>query len=287
MSAGIGYALSRQLLLPLTRLNHQIEVLQGSPSGLRKAKLAVGGSEPAEILTLKRSFNELLAQVHLEQTRRSSFMATLMHDLKTPLLAANHLLAVVRDTDTLPREERIELVSRLLEENQRLTELVQKMIDAHKFERETVFLERRACALESLLERVVEQVCPLAEARGVTVSVRGKASAMVDARELERAFYNLISNAVRYAESRISIEIFSGVVRLSDDGPGLPAPLETLAQPFNTQPVEIAGRRYAAGTGGLGLFIARRIVEAHGGRLTTEVTGPQGTVLLVYLGGAG
>ena len=65
--------------------------------------------------------------------------------------------------------------------------------------------------------------------------------------------------------------------------PGLPAPLEQLAQPFNAQPVEIAGQHYTAGTGGLGLFIARRIIEAHGGRLVTETTGPSGTVLLAYL----
>ena len=170
-----------------------------------------------------------------------------------------------------------------MSENKRLTELVQGMVDAHKFERDDVPLKRERLELSPLVAGVLERVRPLAEERGLTLTLRGEARAVADARELERALYNLLGNAVRYARSNIAVEIFSGMIRLQDDGPGLPAPLETLAQPFNAQPVDIAGERYTAGTGGLGLFIARRIVEAHGGRLVTERTGPQGTVFLVYL----
>src|SRR5690606_41446175 len=68
--------------------------------------------------------------------------------------------------------------------------------------------------------------------------------------------------------------------------PGLGAPLDELAQPFNDQGVSIAGKRYAAGAGGLGLFIARRVLAAHGGRLVAESSGPRGTALLAYLGPA-
>ena len=283
LSAGLGYALSRLLLAPLTKLSEQIDVLQSRRGRLTGVRLELAESEPKEVRLLKISFNTLLAQVSLEQSRRSSFMATLMHDLKTPLVAANHLLAVIRDTDSLPREERIDIVSRILSENKRLTELVQGMVDAHKFERDDVPLKREKLELKDLVAGVLERVRPLAEERGLTLTLRGEARAVADARELERALYNLLSNAVRYARSTITAEIFSGMIRLSDDGPGLPAPLETLAQPFNAQPVDIAGERYTAGTGGLGLFIARRIIEAHGGRLVTERTGPQGTVFLVYL----
>lgn len=284
LSACIGYLLSRQLLKPLRHLGIQIQGLQRSPDKLVKAKLAVEPREPKETLALKASFNALLSEVALEQSRRNSFMATLVHDLKTPLVAAKHLLAVVRDTDSLPREERVELVGQLLDENSRLLDLVQKMVDAHKFEREEVVLKRQVMPLRPLVQDICERLRPLALERQLRLDIRGDAQASVDPRELERALYNLVSNAVRYARSEIIVEVYAGVIRLSDDGPGLPRPIEELAQPFNAQPVDIAGKRYTAGTGGLGLFIARRIIEAHGGRLVTEVTGPKGTVLLIYFG---
>ena len=283
VSVFVGYALSAQLLAPLSSVAEDIEALPRAAPG---ARLQVSGREPREVLALKHAFNAMLQEVHQEQARRSAFTAALMHDLKTPLIAANHLLNVVRDNEALTREQRIEVVSRLSTENQALIDLVQKMVDAHRLELEDVPLKREATELEQLVGRVLERLRPLARERGVEVSVQGAARANIDPKELERALYNLISNAVRYARSRIAVEVFPGMVRISDDGPGLPQPLERLAQPFNGQPVEIAGRRYTSGTGGLGLFIARRVLEAHGGSLVTEATGDRGSVLLAYLGGA-
>lgn len=282
ISAFVGYALSAQLLAPLLSVAEDVEAL---PRAARGARLAVSGQEPREVLAVKRAFNEMLAEVHQEQVRRSSFMAALMHDLKTPLIAASHLLNVVRDNEQITREQRIEVVSRLSTENQALIDLVQKLVDAHRLELESVPLHRETVALRSLVSAVLERLRPLTRERGVEVTVQGDATASVDPKELERALYNLISNAVRYARARIDVEVFPGMVRIRDDGPGLPESLERLAQPFNGQPVEIAGRKYTAGSGGLGLFIARRVLEAHGGSLVTESTGERGTVLLAYLGG--
>ncbi|MDZ7704990.1 MAG: HAMP domain-containing sensor histidine kinase [Trueperaceae bacterium] len=284
ISAGVGYVLSRQLLSPLLRLNREVNALKyASQQSLAESQLPVRNHEPRETLALTYSFNELLRQVRLEQSRRRSFMATLMHDLKTPLVAANHLLGVIRDNDALSRDKRVELVDQIFRENRRLIELVQKLVEAHRYERDEVTLKLEPTDLGDLATMVLDRAKPLAAERGIDLVCRGTARATVDPKELERALYNLVSNAVRYARSEIRLELYSGLIRLSDDGPGLPAPLEQLAQPFNAQPVTIAGQNFTAGTSGLGMFIARRIVEAHGGRLTTEATGPSGTVLLIYL----
>jgi len=284
VSAVVGYLLSGQLLAPLLDATRDIEALPRTASRLTSGRLAVSGREPAEVGALKATFNNLLAQVQVEQTRRSSFMAALMHDLKTPLVAANHLLAVVRDNEELSREQRIDVVSRLSTENEALIALVQKMVDAHRLERDDVPLTREDVDVAALASRVARRLALLAQQRGVRVEVHGAGHGRVDPKEVERALYNLMSNAVRYARSAIDVEVFPGMVRIGDDGPGLPEPLERLAQPFNGQPVDIAGQRFTAGTGGLGLFIARRVLEAHGGRLVTETTGERGTVLLAYLG---
>lgn len=287
LSALVGYLLSGQLLAPLLKVTRDIDVLPKTAPQLVAARVAVAGDEPAEVLALKRSFNALLEQVEVEQARRNAFMAALMHDLKTPLIAATNLLSVVRDDDALTRERRVEAVSHLTRELSALSDLVQKMVDAHRLERPDVPLSREPTEIHTLVRRVIERLGTLAHERGIRIDVHGASTAIVDAREIERALYNLLSNAMRYARSAIEVEVFQGMVRIRDDGPGLPAPLDGLAQPFNGQGVEIAGRKYASGTGGLGLFIARRALEAHGGRLVAEATGPGGTVLLAYLGREG
>jgi signal transduction histidine kinase len=284
LSALVGYFASRELLSPLTRLAREVAAMPVSAERAATARLEPDKGEPAEVHAVRSAFNRLLTRIELEHGRRAAFIATLMHDLKTPLVATSHLLEVIRDRDDLGRNDRVELVDRLLRENRALVELMQKLVDAHKFDRDEVPLARERIRVEEVAGVVAARLAPLAAERELELHVEGSATASADRAELERALYNLLSNAVRYARRRITAEIFAGLVRIADDGPGLPAPLERLAQPFNDQPVEISGQHYSAGSAGLGLFIARRILEAHGGRLVCESTGPRGTVLLAYIG---
>ncbi|MEJ2359367.1 MAG: hypothetical protein P8Y13_14990, partial [Deinococcales bacterium] len=85
ISVFVGYALSRQLLAPLSDVAEDIGAL---PRAVPGARLATNGRDPSEVLAVKRAFNAMLQEVHQEQARRSSFTAALMHDLKTPLIAA-------------------------------------------------------------------------------------------------------------------------------------------------------------------------------------------------------
>jgi len=286
ISGLVGYFLSGILLAPLLKASKDVLGLPRTAEQLATARLVLTEEDPVEVRSLRRSFNQLLAQVETQQARRSAFMAALMHDLKTPLVAANNLLQIVKSDDSLTKEKRVEVVGHLSNELTSLIDLVQKLVDAHRLERSDVPLNREHVLLEDVVNRVVQRLEPLRQERGISIQVSGGGDAMADARELERALYNLISNAVRYARSRIQVETYAGMVRVHDDGPGLPQPLEQLAQPFIGHDVSIGGRTYTGGTGGLGLFIARRVLEAHGGRLVCEATGPRGTVLLAFVGGS-
>ncbi|MGY2893260.1 sensor histidine kinase [Deinococcus sp. UYEF24] len=283
LSALMGWVLSGALLRPLSRLTG--ELARGE---FRAAPNALPGSvghlsdDPSEIRALRGAFAGLLGRLGTEQARRGAFMATLVHDLKTPLIATGHLIRTL-STRPLPEPERQTLGEHLLTENARLLGLVQQMADAHRFEREDVRLTPADTDLRALLERVAGR---LQQRRpGVQLRVTGEGRASVDAAVLERAVANLADNALRYARSGLELRVESqpsqplrslqvdrpGSAALSvrDDGPGLPegASIENLAQPFNAQPVEIAGQNYTAGTAGLGLYIVRRIAEAHGGDL--------------------
>ncbi|MDV6373364.1 sensor histidine kinase [Deinococcus arenicola] len=252
----VGYVLSGALLRPLSRLQREVE----------GGELATHGDDPAEILALRRAFTDLLDRLGTEQMRRNAFMATLVHDLKTPLIAAGHLTQALA-TLPLPEAERREVGAQMQAETTRLLALVQQMADAHRFEREDVLVQTAPTDLRVLLDGVARRVQPQAEWGGITLSVSGHGHAPADASALERAVTNLTENAIRYARSQVELHVTPQGVVVADDGPGLSASLEQLAQPFTSQATTIAGQQYTAGTAGLGLFIARRIAEAHGGEL--------------------
>ena len=273
LSALMGWVLSGALLRPLSRLTGELArgEFQATPNAL-SGSVSHLSDDPSEIRALRGAFAGLLGRLGTEQARRGAFMATLVHDLKTPLIATGHLIRTL-STKALPDPERQTLGEHLLTENARLLGLVQQMADAHRFEREDVRLTPADTDLRALLERVAAR---LQQRRpGVQLQVSGVGRASVDAAVLERAVANLADNALRYAHSRLELRVDGqehvGFASLSvcDDGPGLPegASIESLAQPFNAQPVEIAGQNYTAGTAGLGLYIVRRIAEAHGGQL--------------------
>lgn len=303
LSALMGWVLSGALLKPLSRLTGELArgefrpALDSTPSRSLAAGLApetrgsLPSGEPQEILALRGAFGGLLERLGTEQGRRSAFMATLVHDLKTPLVATGHLIRTL-SSRPLPELERHAVGEHLLTENARLLELVQQMADAHRFEREDVSLNASDTDLRALLERVAARIRQGRSALGgtvlsgtglaVQVLVSGEGHASVDATVLERAVANLADNALRYASHRLELRVGSGGLSVCDDGPGLPegSSIDTLAQPFNVQPVEIAGQKYTAGTAGLGLYIVRRISEAHGGDLSYRREGQAGRAAL-------
>ena len=303
LSALMGWVLSGALLKPLSRLTGELArgefrpAPDGAPSGGLAAGLApetrgsLPSGEPQEILALRGAFGGLLERLGTEQGRRSAFMATLVHDLKTPLVATGHLIRTL-SSRPLPELERHAVGEHLLTENARLLELVQQMADAHRFEREDVSLNASNTDLRALLEQVAARIRQGRSALGgtvlsgtglaVQVLVSGEGHANVDAAVLERAVANLADNALRYASHRLELRVSSGGLSVCDDGPGLPegSSIDTLAQPFNAQPVEIAGQKYTAGTAGLGLYIVRRISEAHGGDLSYRREGQVGRAAL-------
>ncbi|KEF35625.1 histidine kinase [Deinococcus sp. RL] len=257
LCGGVGYLLSGVLLRPLRRLEGEV----GAGSFAQPHP-----DDPAEIRALRRAFTGLLGRLATEQERRGAFMATLVHDLRTPLIATGHLARLL-DQGALSAEQRREVAGELERENARLLALVAQMADAHRFEREEVQLSPGPTDLGALLAEVARRLSPQAGARGLTLTASGRGHARADAAVLERAVTNLAANALRYARTGVELRVTPQGLEVRDDGPGLCAPLSELAQPFNAQPATIAGQQYAAGMTGLGLFIARRVAEAHGGAL--------------------
>ncbi len=263
----IGLIASNTLLKPLFVLRDDLKKLANRQERLASLEIDVGMEHPIEIRTLRQAFSNLLEALRTENQKRGAFMATLVHDLKTPIIAANHALSAIEHNDALSRAERVVLVKSIQLENESLLALIQKMVDANRFERDDVQLQLESSDLRELTQMVIQRLSAQAAERNVTVLLEGNGTAMIAKKELERAIQNLLDNAIRYAKSTVKVRLEDAQIIVSDDGAGLPASLEQLCKPFNSERVQMAGREYTSGTGGLGLFIVSRIAELHGGAL--------------------
>jgi signal transduction histidine kinase len=261
LSGLVGYFLARSLLRPLEELTRALAYLslkEGPVVGLRLP--APQEPPPEEIALLRRRFQELLDRLKAVSEAREAFYAALAHDLKTPLISAIRALAYLETADELGRAKRVELLSALKGELSRAYLLVENLLALSRLEarapqRETLNL--RALA-EDLLLRYREE----AKRRGLRLEVEGVGLARGERLLVERALANLLENALRHARGRVRVRVEEGALQVEDDGPGLPLPLEALAQPFR----QGEGPR---GSSGLGLYTARRVAEAHGGRLAS------------------
>ena len=252
-------------------------------AGLKARPLAAteGASDAYHDVT--EALTLLLDRIERRHARQTAWIAAVVHDVKTPIAASANALTSIASKPTLAATEDGELVARVASELRSMVVDVQRMLDAVRFERDDIAVERATIDLARVMDSIVGRI---GRGSGVAVDVRGAGGAVGDPALVERALENLVANAVRYARSRVTIEVFPRLVRVADDGQGLPAPLEHLTQPFRSEPIEVAGVPVAGGAGGIGLFLARRVLELQGGKLVIESTSSRGTVLLAYVGAA-
>ena len=223
----------------------------------------------------------------LEQ-QRADFLAMLTHDIKNPLSVIMGSLELLRAKGLLRAEESLESLSRMESSAETILDLVTNYLDLSKIEAGQMSLTKTTLALDELLGEVVRQYGLEARRRGIALTLRqDRALSTVegDAVALERVFANLVYNALKFTPEGGRIEIVSRrdgeglAVAVSDTGPGIAADeLPTLFQRYR----QTRSGRVIGGTG-MGLFIVKWLVEAHGGTVRVESTVGQGTCFEVHL----
>jgi PAS domain S-box-containing protein len=223
-------------------------------------------------------FTDVTSRMLLQQ-QREDFVATLTHDLKTPILAANRAIKCFIEGDFGPvPETQITVLETIHQSNDSLYRLVQTLLDVYRYDSGAKKLTVTQCDLSAMIQRLVSELQPLAESRGVTVeAVLPKADKPIpcDADEIRRVLQNLVDNALKFTPSggqiKISMKEADRKRRISvqDSGKGIPE--EDKPKLFQRFWAAAASGRYYASTG-LGLYLCRKIVELHGGRIWCEST---------------
>lgn len=223
-------------------------------------------------------FHDITADRELDRMR-SSLVSTVSHELRTPLAAIKgYVSTMLADDVEWDRASQREFLTIISDESDRLTNLVNNLLDLSRIEVGSLKLSREKCDVEEVIHSA---------ARGARLTSSNKLEVNLEPRlpgvyadplRLESILRNLIENSVKYAgeEAEIKVEVRKNsrdiIFRVSDDGPGIP--LKEGQRVFERfYRVDDSLTRLTSGAG-LGLAICQGLVRAHGGKIWTE---PQAT----------
>jgi signal transduction histidine kinase len=243
------------------------------------------------LLRLKHSMDER-DEIALQ---REDFVSRLTHDLRTPLVAADRMLMLFQQgaLGTLSPQMQ-EVIAIMARSNINLLTMVNTLLEVYRFEAGRKTLAFQPVNLGQLLEEVIGELAPLAQDKTLSLNLdltEGSNIVMGDRLELYRLFTNLIGNAIKFTEAgSITIRFTSQRqfseksnsvdyirIEIADTGPGIPPEEQaTIFERFRQ------GSHKSSGSG-LGLYLARRIVEAHQGIILLNSELGKGSVFIVLL----
>jgi len=276
----VGMVLVRGIVAPLRQLS---DAAQAIAAGDLMIRAPVRGQD--EIAQLAQSFNRMTESLALAETARRAQTADIAHELRNPLAVLQATLEAIGDgvyvaspENLRPALDQVHTLNRLVEDLRLLA-----LADAGQLQ-----LQRRVLDLRVLLERAVRGYRARLEERDVRLQLTLPdvlPQVFADTDRLLQVVNNSLDNAARYLPpgAQVQVRAFASdaevVVQIVDDGPGIPE--AELARLFTRFWRGERSRSRETGGSGLGLSVARRIIEAHGGSITASAT-PGGGLTLTF-----
>lgn len=225
--------------------------------------------------SLKQKLARREQQAAESEQKKNELVVYLAHDLKTPLTSVIAYLTMLDEHPDMPREERVKYTHITMEKAIRLEELINEFFDITRFNLQDIVLEKEELDLSILLEQLADESYGMLSEKNMTCAVDVEERLMFrgDPDKLARVFDNLLRNAAAYGNenSQILIQARGGIsgritIVFTNEGPQIPQKkLEMIFEKFYR--VDDA-RSSRTGGAGLGLAIAKRIVELHGGTIS-------------------
>jgi signal transduction histidine kinase len=270
-----AWAMATYISGRISRLVEHADTLRsgalGEWSPIKRSRLGTGD----ELDELTDAFNHMASELKEERERREMFISSVAHDMKnltTPLSLAVQLL---RDPSRQSPESRERTLARLGHQTARIERLVSDLLDASRMEagRFNLFFQRHD--LMKLVRGIIEEQQASASGHRLVLEGPGELDIEADPERLAQVLTNLVSNAIKYSpeggEVRVMVSAAdsSVSVRVVDRGIGLqPQELDEVFEPY----ARTSAARKIRGLG-LGLYICRAIVEAHGGTIRAQSEG--------------
>lgn len=210
------------------------------------------------------------------EKKKNNLIVFLAHDLKTPLTSIVAYLTMLDSYQDMPEEERQRYTHIALEKSIRLGELISEFFEITKFNLQDIVLEPVELNLSMMLEQLADELYGVLREKNLTCEVEAAEDMVVygDADKLARVFDNILRNAVSYCypntKIRIQAEMTEEGNRIVVSNRGKQIPKEQLGTIFEKFYRLDEARHSTTGGAGLGLAIAKEIVELHGGTIRAE-----------------
>lgn len=239
-----------------------------------------------EIRELAETFNEMLEKIQQVFISQKQFIQDISHELRTPLTIMRGELEVALKRRRSPEEYSATLMSSL-EETTRVGKLLENLLALARLDSSSVSLSRDLEDISTIMRDTLADMEILAVQKGISIDFVSQKGIILpmDRDKIIRAFVNILDNAIKYTPEygKLSVEVIregdTAIVTIADTGIGIPQ--QDLPHIFDRF-YQVDKSRSSEGFG-LGLSIARSIIEAHGGSIAVESRQGHGTTFLISL----
>jgi two-component system sensor histidine kinase CpxA len=287
VSGIVCYLLARYLTWPITRLRRAAQQISNGNLNARVTPLL--GKRRDELAELASDFDYMAERLQELLNSHKQLLSDASHELRSPLARLQVALGIAQQRN--PEANKNEL-QRIELETERLNDLIGQLLSLSRLDNQQQ-LDTEPLDFDALVETIAEDARYEAQAQQRNVILVNNPPVKIDANAalLSSALENVVRNAIRYTPQGGAIEINSQLdtgtqqinLSICDQGPGIPeAMLEKIFDPF----VRVGeARDRKSGGYGLGLAIAQRAVELHGGHISANNRTPQGLCIEIAIPG--
>jgi len=265
--------INKNYVIPLITLSEAAKRVQ---DGYLSIKITAHSNQE-QILKTFGYFNDMVEGLKEKEELRKSFIASLTHDLRTPIVAQERSLGLIAETfKKLNLLDEYELSKTLEKNNQHLLRIVNIILESYKFEREEIKLSFVDVNLNNIIDDCFEKIKTIAEEKNITLInniSKDFKHIKADKMSIERIFINLISNSIENVEENKFVKVSAKEIdknkvqiEVEDNGPGIAA-----------SEIDYIFETYYTGKGidrklgsGLGLDVCKKLIEMHKGTIEVK-----------------